>query len=59
MKKKMDTHVIDENRNAHDGGSNSFRRFHIGDTLTGYLEKKLSGRYVAAGAQAAIFPRLS
>ena len=36
-KKKKDTEIIDENINIHDGGSNSFRRFHVGLTFSGNL----------------------
>ena len=42
-KKKKDTEIIDENINVHDGGSNSFRRFHVGDFLAGNLENQYRG----------------
>ena len=40
MKKKIDTHRIDVKIPIQDGGSNSFRRFQVGVSLSGYLENQ-------------------
>ena len=39
-KKKSDTSVIDVKINIQDGGSKSFRRFHIGEAFFIYLENQ-------------------
>ena len=39
MKKKSVTDIIDVKIRIQDGVSNSFRRFQVGATLAGYLEK--------------------
>ena len=40
MKKKIVTNVIDVKINIQEVRSNSFRRFHVGATLAGYLENQ-------------------
>ena len=39
-KKKSVTKTRETKINIQDGGSNSFRRFHVGATLAGYLENQ-------------------
>ena len=43
-KKKSVTNIIEMKINIQDVRSNSFNRFHIGETLAGYLENQYSGR---------------
>ena len=40
MKKKIVTNVVDVKINIQEVRSNSFRRFHVGATLAGYLENQ-------------------
>ena len=43
MKKKIVTNIIDVKISVQDGGSNSFTRFQVGATLSGYLENQYVG----------------
>ena len=40
IKKKIVTETIDVKISVQDVGSNSFTRFQVGDTLSGYLENQ-------------------
>ena len=57
MKKKSVIDKIESKINTQDCGSNSFKRFQIGEIFGGYFENQQYGRYIDPGAQTAMVPR--